>query len=289
MFQSSLALILCLISLGHAAEVRRVEHEIPLRGLDSASIELHLGAAQLDINTHDGGPLVPLELDISVTEANAEDWEPTIHFSEKDGVGQLILSSGEDDEEGYSILGSRKSKDHWVISLTRSLPIDLDVAYGLGPGQVELGGMQLRQLSFATGLSEVAISFETPCQGEMQEMELATGLGSMEVRGLSNVWMEKLSFVGGLGSATLSFDGHYRTDVDVTLDVGMGSLVLKVPESIGVKMRHDDSFLSNHDFTRLERISEDTWYSDNWQADAGNLDFDLSVGMGSVELNWIEP
>ncbi len=289
MFRSSLALVLCLIGLSRAAEVKRVEREIPLHGLDSASIELHLGAAQLDIRTHDGEPLVSMQLDVVVTDANGEDWEPTIHFSTSSRVGHLILSSGEDDEEGYSILGSRKNKDHWVLSFSRSLPIDLDVAYGLGPGQVELGGMQLHHLSFATGLSEVAISFDTPCQGEMDEMELATGLGSMEVRGLANVWMKQLSFVGGLGSATLAFDGHYRTNVDVSLDVGMGSLALKVPEDVGVKMRHDDSFLSNHDFTRLERISEDTWYSDNWQAGPGNLDFDLSVGMGSVELNWVEP
>jgi hypothetical protein len=202
----------------------------------------------------------------------------------------LNISSGQGEGQGFSILGSRKGgtfKDTWTISLSRDLPCNLDVEFGLGSGQADFGGLNIEELKFATGLSEVELNFSTPCQGEARNVELATGLGSMEVRGLSNLRMKRFQFAGGLGSAVLEFSGQYRQSLDVTLDVGMGSLDLRVPENIGVKIRHDDNFLSSHEFDRLERTSSDTWFSSNWREGPGNLSLQLSVGMGSVDLEWI--
>jgi len=215
---------------------------------------------------------------------------PRIQFSRNGGDGNLSVRSSNEDGGGFSILGKQKgqvAKDQWVVSISRDQPCIVHVEFGLGSGKAEFGGLALEELEFATGLSDVELSFSTPCVGTARKVELVTGLGSMEVRGLSNVRMGSLSFAGGLGSALLEFGGQLRQNLDVKLDVGMGSLDLRVPESIGVKIRHNDNFLSSHEFDRLERTSADTWFSKNWREGPGNLSFQLSVGMGSVDLEWI--
>jgi hypothetical protein len=267
-----------------AAEQARLRRDIPAEGVRRLTMELQVGAAELKLASHKGPPLVRLDIGHSAGQA------PRIDFSKNGGEGHLSVRSSHEDGAGFSILGGRKNqplKDAWAISISRDQPCVLDVEFGLGSGSADFGGLNLEELKFATGLSDVELNFSLPCAGTARRVELATGLGSMEVRGLSNLRMGQLQFAGGLGSAVLDFSGAFRQNLEVALDVGMGSLDLKVPENMGVKIRHDDNFLSSHEFDRLERTSSDTWYSTNWRDGPGNLSFQLSVGMGSVDLEWI--
>ena len=267
------------------AELTRLKRDIPAEGVRRLVLDLQVGAAELKMASHKGPPLV--RMDISYAGQ-----APRITFTKNGGDGRLSVRSNQEDGAGFSILGNRKNmalKDIWSISISRDQPSVLDVEFGLGSGSAEFGGLNLEELKFATGLSDVELNFSSPCSGTARTVELATGLGSMEVRGLSNLRMGHLQFAGGLGSAMLDFSGSYRQDLAVELDVGMGSLDLKIPENMGVKIRHDDNFLSSHEFDRLERTSSDTWYSTNWRDGPGNLSFQLSVGMGSVDLEWISP
>ncbi len=284
-FNWTLAAVLA-IAVDGRAESRTVEREITATGLTDAEVEIKVGAAHLELRAHDGGPLARIAIEYSTEK------EPQIDFDGSGSTGRLKIRNDAGDEISFSILGNRPDNpfdDHWMISLSRDLPLLLHVEFGLGPGEAEFGGLTLSKLEFVTGLSDVVLEFSSPCQGVLEHVGLATGLGSMEVHGLSNALIQRLEFAGGLGAAVLDFSGSYRSETEVELDVGMGSLQLMVPQGIGVKIRHGDSFLSNHEFERLEQISEDTWYSEDWQAGPGNLVFDLSVGMGSVELDWIEP
>jgi hypothetical protein len=271
----------------NGARMVHVEREIAAAGATSLQLEVLVGAAKLEMFSHDGGPLVKLEIDYS------GDREPQIDYQVQDGRGTLKVSNNQQEEgAGFSILGRHREdplRDRWMLSLSRSLPIDIRVEFGLGSGRADFGGLELNSLSFATGLSDVELMFSEPCKGQLRHAELATGLGSMEVRGLSNARIGKLEFAGGLGSALLDFSGRYRQETPAELDVGMGSLLLRVPEDMGVKIRHSDSFLSNHEFDRLKRTSSDTWFSENWREGPGNLSVQLSVGMGSVRLEWIAP
>jgi hypothetical protein len=274
-----------LISLVQAGEFKQ---EVPLENNLLTHVEIQLGAANINLSSHSGTPLAIIEIQMEGDETP----DPQILLSIKDGVPTLHMSNEEDSGGGLSIVKGRHGKiveESWTISLSQDLPLMLDIEFGLGSGVVDFGGMHLEGSTFATGLSDVELDFSAPLQGEVQTLDLATGLGSMEVRNLMNARIKNLEFAGGLGAATLDFSGSYRFDCNLDLNIGMGSLELWVPEDMGVKVRHSDSFLSTHEFARLEQISDDTWYSSNWRDLPGNLDIELSVGMGSVTLEWIEP
>jgi hypothetical protein len=282
---SCLCLFLLLPISLRAAEALR--EDVPLKGATRLDLELKVGAADLELLAHDGEPLVRYEI-LLMDDASA----PSIDLDRKNGEVRLVLRSDSDKGFSFSIFDSNDGQDAirsaWKVSISRDVPVDLLVEFGLGSGKAEFGGLKLEELSFATGLSDVELSFAKPTRIETRSIELASGLGSMEVRGLGNLMADNFSFAGGLGSALLDFQGELKRNMNVELDVGMGSISLRVPEGAGVKIRHEDSFLSNHEFDRLERTSSDTWYSADWQEGDHNIFFQMSVGMGSVDLEWIE-
>lgn len=291
-FISPALLTAWLLSMGSGfawAELTTFSKEIKAEGARHLVFELKVGAAELHIGSHNGPPMVNLDIEHDV------DSQPTIDLDYSGKEAHLVLRSDNDEGFSFSIFGNKNGDNgdsfnaNWNISISRDLPVQLTVEFGLGSGSADFGGLDLEELTFATGLSDVELLFSEPLKGKLRVIELASGLGSMEVRGLSNIKADKMAFAGGLGSAMLEFGGEFRRNMDVELEVGMGSLVLKVPKGLGVKIRHDDSFLSNHEFDRLERTSSDTWYSSDWRENEGNLFFLMSVGMGSVELEWIDP
>jgi len=277
-------LCLGLLAGGARAEQVRLRKDFTAAGEKRLVINLEVGAATMKLGSHAGAPLVRVDI------LHGAGMAPQLNYKRTGADGRLTITSKQDDSKGFSILGSGKKglvKDAWTVSISRDLPCVLDVGFGLGSGTADFGGLTIEELTFATGLSEVELSFSSPCPGTARKVELATGLGSMEVKGLSNLRMNALTFAGGMGSAMLDFSGKYRQNLNVVLDVGMGSLSLRVPEALGVKIRHDDNFLSSHEFDRLERSSNNTWFSSNWREGPGNLSFELSVGMGSVDLEWL--
>jgi hypothetical protein len=256
------------------------EKEFPINHVTQLKVDIQIGAAEMGIASHRGEPLVKILIHYD------KETTPNIEFSENGKNGKLLIENNGSGGKGFTVFGNT-DLELWEISLSRELEIDLNVEFGLGAGHADFGGMNLSELAFATGLSDVELLFSEPCRGTVESVAFFTGLGSMEVRGLSNIQFEKLEFAGGLGSALLNFDGDIRKSSLIDLDVGMGSLVLEIPENYGVKIRHNDSFLANHEFDRLERVSEDTWYSEKWREGEGNLSFALSIGMGSAELVWV--
>ncbi len=282
---SGLVLAACLALSPAHAEQKRLVKDIAADGAKRLVLDLQVGAAELNLTSHKGPPLVRMNILYMAPDA------PKINYSRSGGDGNLSVRSNNEDGNGFSILGKQKNqavKNNWSISLSRDLPCVIHVEFGLGSGSADFGGLNIEELKFATGLSDVELNFSSPCAGQARVVELVTGLGSMEVRGLSNLKMGSMIFAGGLGSAMLEFGGAFRQYVNVSLDVGMGSLDLRIPENMGVKIRHDDNFLSSHEFDRLQRTSNNTWYSKNWREGPGNLSFQMSVGMGSVDLEWIK-
>ncbi|MCA9782958.1 MAG: hypothetical protein KDC10_05250 [Calditrichaeota bacterium] len=279
-----MGLMCCATQLLAAAPDVTFKESVAKENAHKAVISIEVGAAQLHLMAADQSTLAELEI------LHNGERTPRVSYRVEDGIGTCeINNSNGDSGNSWNLFGNRNvnDEDQWTVSLCRDLPIDLQVNFGMGSGDVDLGGMDLSHLEFMTGLSDVVLDFSKPCKGSLENAELATGLGKMEVRSLGNAPFGTLDFSGGLGSAVLDFSGKLRRDMTVNLDVGMGSLTLRIPEDFGIKVRHEDNFFSKSEFSGLEKVSEDTWYSDNWQEAKGNLTFVLSVGMGSVKLERI--
>ena len=120
-------------------------------------------------------------------------------------------------------------KNEWDLKVSDT-PLDLTVQAGAYEGQLELGGLSLRNLTVKDGASHVEVSFLEPNQTEMALLRYETGASDVKLTGLANANFSTLTFSGGAGNYTLDFSGELQRDATVTVDSGLGNLTLIVPE-----------------------------------------------------------
>ena len=88
-----------------------------------------------------------------------------------------------------------------------------------------------------------------------------------------------------MGAITLWFTGEWAQDADVSIDMGLGSLDLRFPEGLGVRLRKD-SFLTSLDSQGLVKQG-DWYYSLDWDDADHKVTIDLDAAFGSVTVAWV--
>ena len=65
---------------------------------------------------------------------------------------------------------------------------------------------------------------------------MSAGAAEIELRGLANANASEMSVTTGVAAATLVFDGEWRRDLLLRIDVKVGSVTLRVPRDVGVRV-----------------------------------------------------
>jgi hypothetical protein len=87
-----------------------------------------------------------------------------------------------------------------------------------------------------------------------------------------------------MGSAEIDYRGHFTHDVEIDIEVGMGSLELILPDNVNVKAKVHHNFLSSIDMDDL--IKKGNYYlTEDWESDRPTVFLDISVGLGSVDID----
>ena len=74
-------------------------------------------------------------------------------------------------------------------------------------------------------------------------------------------------------------------EVDVDIDVGLGSLTVKIPEEIGARIIYEKSWIAHIDLTRdFTEQQENNYYSSNYRTAAGKMNIKIDAGLGSVNI-----
>ncbi len=188
---------------------------------------------------------------------------------------------------GWSLDDSFDSPESEIYFTTR-VPLDIDFSCGLGEAFLDLGELQVRELSLDNGLGETTLNFSTLNGVELRSLSVDNGLGELTALNLSNARTKILSFDCGLGSATLDFRGESRHDMDVDIDVGLGSITLKIPRGYNVDLDAEENFLSSINARGMERLSRSRYRSFDYDSKKPTIRIEASVGLGSIDLQWID-
>lgn len=173
-----------------------------------------------------------------------------------------------------------------TLSLSPTVPLDLDMTFGAGEADLDLGGLSLRRLELSTGASETRVSFSAPNRTEAERIDLRAGVSDFRATGLGNANASRFTFEGGVGSTTLDFGGSWRRSASGSIHIGMGSLDLRFPRELGVKIVKS-SFLTQFDSSGLVKRG-DAYYSRNWDTAEHQLTLTIEAGMGSIDVRWID-
>lgn len=140
----------------------------------------------------------------------------------ENGIGAIIGTLRED------------IRSDWNLKLGPA-PMDLTIKAGAAEGDIELGGLALTQLDVSKGASDFELSFAKPNLAEMETLKFGTVAGSAALTGLANANTAEINFESGPGDYTLDFGGELRRDVELTIQSGLGTLTVIIPEGTAAR------------------------------------------------------
>ncbi|MBN1536166.1 MAG: hypothetical protein JW908_05490 [Anaerolineales bacterium] len=181
---------------------------------------------------------------------------------------RVILETGELEITGIPKF-DKAEKNEWDLELG-DMPLAINLNAGAYSGDLELGGLSIKSLNIMDGASTVKLKFTEPNPIEMDMFEYQTGASSVKLYGLANANFSEMVFKSGAGDYTLEFSGELLRDATVTINSGMSSLIVVVPEDTSARIFFD-SGLSNIDI------------HGDWQKN-GNM-YTLSGGSPMLTIN----
>jgi hypothetical protein len=222
---------------------------------------------------------------------------PRIDFDHNGATALLtvaIESRYIDDEEenvSFTVHDFKLRREAWEhqnemeFRLPTAPRTDLNLKFGMGSAYLDLTGIKLSQLVVDCGLSEVTIVVNKRNKVRAKQVRLECGLGELNATGLGNLRAKELDLEVGLGSAMVDLRGKAIGDMEVTAKVGLGSLDLTLPEEANIRLTVEKTFLSSVDIRGLVKHDADEWVSPDWKTGRPVIEMNLSVGLGSVDVD----
>jgi len=251
---------------------RTVTRSQQLENNDEVRVIVEYGAGEVTLRSVDGGLLYRMNL-----EYDEDKFEPVADFT-----GDRLRLGVESIRRNVSIRGRQSGS--LDLELARGVPMDLDLEFGAVKADIDLGGLALTDLSLSSGASESVIDMSEPNPIAMETASFEAGVSEFTVLNLGNLNAEEIEVDAGIGSIVLDFNGRWQQDARVSIDMGLGSLELRVPEGLGVQLRKD-SFLTSLDSEGLIKRG-DVYQSPDFADAEYRIEIDLDAAFGSVAVVW---
>jgi hypothetical protein len=230
-------------------ETRSVE----LGSARSIDAKVTMGAGTLNIA---GGSdqLVDAEFRYNVSE-----WKPQISYAVAGDHGTLSV---EQPRTGKVSL-AEDVQNEWDLRLGEGVSLNLAVELGAGHGTLELGTLSLGSLDISAGAGELEIDL--------------TGAPSVT----------KLSMKIGAGSVRIDLTGEWKADLDATIQGGIGSTTLRLPEDVGVRVTAKRGFgsINAEGFIR----DGEAYVNEAFGSSKVTLFIDVQTGLGEINLEQGSP
>jgi len=224
--------ILALLAAGAGAciavgELVEETQTVELGEAESVELDLDIGAGELKVQ---GGARELME---GYFVYNIERWKPEIEYSVAGNRGMLKVKQGEC--HGMTI---GKTRNKWNISVNNDIPLDIDVDFGAGEGNLDLRGLILNSLNIDMGVGELKLDLSGE-QKQSLDVSIDGGVGSATIYLPVDVGV-RVMVDGGIGSVNARGmikrrdayvnDAYGKTEVtiDVDVDAGIGSIDLKL-------------------------------------------------------------
>lgn len=171
------------------------------------------------------------------------------------------------------------------LFLSDEVPMNLTMEFGAVSADLDLGGLRLTGLEIATGASRTVLDISEPNTERMRLALMDIGAAEFTALRLGNLNTSSLEVDAGVGDITLDFSGDLQRDMEVSIDMGLGSLELRIPEGVGVRLEKD-TFLASIDTEGLVKRGDAYFSTDYAEADV-HINLNIDAAFGSIKVVWI--
>ena len=204
---------------------------------------------------------------------NIANLKPEITIEE----GNVNISQHEYQVTDFPTVADMKNK--WELKLG-SMPMTLNINAGAYKGNLDLGGLALKNLNINDGASEVKLDFSTPNLEKMNFFSYKTGASNVTIKNLSNANFSTFQFESGAGNYTLDFGGTLKRDSSSTIHSGISNLTLVIPATMNAIVKVGNS-LSNIQFPDSWEKNGDIYTQ---HGDGAVMTIIIEMGVGNVQI-----
>ncbi len=239
-----------------------------------------------------GAPEKILVFDLKTN--NEEKTNVDVDYRLKGDVGYLNVDRSNDGNHSFSFHSDddRESNNFsgfesgsWYLRFTDAVPLSMDIELGVGKGDFDLSGLNVKDFKLSTGASSTELTFGKPNESVIDNFQIESGVSKFIGNSLCNANFRRFTFEGGVGTYYLNFAGELTREVNVRIKIGLGAVTLDIPKNIGAKVLYNDTWLSSftidHEFTEEHK---GTYITPNYDSAKGKMDVYVESGLGSVKI-----
>jgi hypothetical protein len=269
------------LSFGREGDTKKINRTIEFKGEKSLTVEMDFGGGIIELEENNTGNILDAEIEYDPDKVDID-----VDYRKIGDRGKLYLDS--EFEDGH--LDFDTDYNYWHLGFTSKIPIDFEMDIGACEAEFDFTGLKISNLDLDLGASSTEIIFRKPNPQRISKINIDVGASELKIEGLGNANFDRLSFDGGVGDFTLDFRGELKHKAYVDIDVGLGSLTILLPENIGVRIQEEGSFLSSFsiDADEFDEVESKVYESENFGKTEGELIFDIEIGLGSVEIEFID-
>ena len=183
-------------------DLKTESQSVELSGAESVQVEIMMAAGELEVT---GGANELMEAEFRY---NVADLEPEVEYS----GGRLDVRTPDVEGKVDSLWDLDDYRYEWDLRLHDQVPMEMNVTMGAGRADLELGALSLTRLDVTRGAGEL----------------------NVDLSGASS--LTRLEIGGGAGRVTVDLTGDWETNLDATIEGGVGEITVRLPRSVGVRV-----------------------------------------------------
>jgi hypothetical protein len=215
---------------------------------------------------------------------DATRYAPVQQYDQRTGILHLGVESV--GGMGVRVTSRAQLEQTAQFELAADVPLAVYATLGASDATMDLGGTTLTELELRIGATHATVDFSRPTRGTCKAATFTIGASQLDVQHLAQAGCSALRVDGGAGRTTLGFQGEWRRDVTLVVDLAIGGLRLQLPRGTGVRLTAQ-RFLAPFDSKGFVK-SGDAWITPGYDLAAHKLSVELKASMVAIEVEWIE-
>ncbi len=217
-------------------------------------------------------------------EADPDEFQIDYHI--RGDRGELVIRS----KERRGFWKTRDEDDdnqdrEWNLKFTDAVPITFRIELGAGKGELDLSGLQIRNMKVSSGASAVDMFCDRPNPINAESIIIESGVSRFTATNLTNTNFRKLKFSGGVGAYKLDFGGKLRQDADAKIEVGLGAVTVTLPKDIQARVMYSDSWFSSFDLDgNFNHRRNGVYETEGYSSSTPTISIQIESGLGSVKV-----
>ena len=270
----AVVMVLSVVDAAQAQNRRTVTMSRQVENEQTLDVNVRYGAGRFSVGPAESGVLCHMQI-----EYDEDVFRPLAEYE-----GSSLRIGTESLGRRFRLIRDRGAGE-MELALSRDVAMDLNLDFGAVQADIDLGGIHLTRLEINTGASQTQIDISEPNPETMSRASMDVGAAEFTVRNLGNLNTEVIEIDAGIGEIDLDFTGDWRQNARVSVDMGLGSLVLRFPRGLGLRLVKD-TFLTSLDSEGLVKRG-DAYYSLDYDDAEYQITVDVDAAFGSIRVAWV--